>query len=162
VLPFIFTKQPNNTYLVDVAETPRSFNDLELYFMGLLPGDSVAQHVVFLNQAQQNQFKPGGILSGTLDTVTVAKIVARDGPRLPPVATSPKSFRVATIVLSRNSLLSNSEMSFFEHLAARGEARQPVPYSMGGVSGVSLPFFLATGGRATLVTNLSTATETIR
>lgn len=162
VLPFVFTKQPDDTYRVDVAETPRRFNDLELYYMGLLPGDSVAQHVVFLNQAQQSQFRQGGVLSGTLDTVTVAKIVARDAARVPSSTTSPKSFRLTTIVLSRNGLLSNSEMSFFEYMAARGEAREPLPYSMGGSSGTTLPFYLATGQRATLITSLSTVTEAIR
>lgn len=155
-LPFAFeiTRQENGTHLLTATETPRSFNDLELYFIGLLPADSVRTHYVFANQNQREQVRNSGVLSGGVDSIRVGDIVARDGERAPSAAAAPREFRIATIVLSRAGLLSQDEMSFFEYMAARGEQRTALPVSDGLVRGTTLPFFIATGGRATLVTQL--------
>ena len=65
-----------------------------------------------------------------------------------------RDFRLAALVLSLDRLLNQDEMDFFEHMAARGEAREPLRYTSGFASGTTLPFFLATGRRATLTTRL--------
>jgi hypothetical protein len=41
-------------------------------------------------------------------------------------------------------------MAFFDYMAARGEAKTELNYSSGLVSGKTLPFYLACGGRAIL------------
>jgi hypothetical protein len=41
-------------------------------------------------------------------------------------------------------------MSFFSHMAARGELRVPVRVTEGFSAYTSLPFYLATGSRATM------------
>lgn len=156
--PFTLTRQGTDSYLVQIAEVRRTFNDLELYYMGLLPADSVQAHIVFLDQNQATQLRQNGVLTGPLDTVTVAKIVARDGARVP--ASGPRQFKLATIVLSRNGLLSRSEMSFFEHMAARGEATSALAFNTGVTAGETLPFLPATGGRASLITRLQGGTTT--
>jgi hypothetical protein len=126
--------------------------------MGLLSADSVRTHFVFANQNQRAQVTNNGILAGGVDSLRIADIIARDGERVPSAAISAREFRIATVVLSRGGMLSPDEMSFFEYMAARGEQRVGLPVSDGFIRGTTLPFFIATGGRATLVTRLRTTT----
>jgi hypothetical protein len=162
LIPFRYhlTRQPNSTYSITVEPTrPLQFNDFELYLMGLLPADSVGQHIVFLNQQQYHQLGAGGVLIGATDTITVAKWIAREGVRSPGYVTAQRRFRMATIVLSRGRLLDQEEMSFFNHLAMRGESRtlEPIFTQVGAVRTITLPFFGATGGRAELFTTLGSS-----
>ncbi len=149
------TPQANGTYTVRAAaDRPRAFNDFELYLMGLLPPDSVSSHIVFLNQNQEGQLRTGGVLSGATDTVTVAKWAARDGVRSPAYPQAPRSFRVATIVLSRGGLLTRDELSFFNAMAIRAESEAALPSIIGTTRFMTLPFYVATGGRGRLITRL--------
>jgi hypothetical protein len=84
----------------------------------------------------------------------MAAIIARDGVRKPAAADAPHSFQLATIVLSRGGVLTRDEMSFFEYMAARGEQHNATIFFNGFLRGTTLPFYAATQGRATLVTNL--------
>lgn len=154
VFPFDLVNQPDGTYLVRGADTPRSFNDLELYLLGLLPADSVQPHLVFADQNQRQQLRNNGVLRGRVDTLTIARVVAQAGARIPTAATARRDFRMATIVISRNGLLSRDELAFFDHVTARGEARVMLAYSSGFTRANTLPFYLATGQRATLTTRL--------
>ena len=45
-------------------------------------------------------------------------------------------------------------MAFFDYMAARGEAINELPYTLGLASGVTKPFYLATRGLATLSTTM--------
>lgn len=155
IFPFDVSPQTNGTYILRGLDTPRLFNDMELYLMGLLPGDSVLPHIVFLNQNQQGQVRSGGVLQGPVDTVTIAKIAAQDGARVPAAGSAPRRFQMVTIVLSRNGLLSRDEMSYFDYQAARGERETALPYFTGQARGTTLPFYAATSARGTLVTTLA-------
>ncbi len=53
-------------------------------------------------------------------------------------------------MLSRGSLLTADELAFFDAMAARGSAETELPYTSGFSRGTTLPFYLATGGRARL------------
>lgn len=152
--PYSVVPQSNGTYLLVSNDSTRSFNDLELYLMGLLPSDSVRSHIVFLNQNQRVRIFPNGTLQGTVDNVTIDRIIATEGNRIPAASAAPRQFRLATIVLSRGGLLSRNEMAFFELMASRGELQQPVDYFTGQARGTTLPFAVATGGRGTLSTLL--------
>lgn len=152
--PFDVVRQQDGTHVLRTTDAPRSFNDMELYLMGLLPADSVRVHVVFADQNQRPQVRPNGVLRGRVDSLTIASVIAQAGVRVPSAASAQRDFRMATIVLSRNGLLSRDELGFFDHLAARGELRVTVPFTDGVTRGNTLPFFLATGGRATLTTRL--------
>jgi hypothetical protein len=152
--PHQLMSQPGGDYLVHQTTVATTYNDLELYLMGLVPPEAVGSHFVFDNQNQISQLHDGGVLHGPVTTVTIADIVAQDGARSPGVADSQKSFRTGTLVLSSGRLLNASEMAFFDHMAARGEATSPLTYTSGLDRGTGLPFYLATGKRASLTTRL--------
>lgn len=147
--PFEIVPQPGGDYLLRCIEPAREYNDLELYLMGLLPKDSVGTHFVFTDQTQTPTC--GGLLHGPVQTLTIADVIASDGERPP---ASQRSFAIATLVLSRGRLLSQDEMAFFDHMAERGEERVELPFTSGFSRGMTKPFYLATGGRATLVTQV--------
>ena len=117
--------------------------------MGLLPPAEVKPHFV----PREDRRPCAGCDTGPVDVVTVEDVIRRHGHRLPDHTTSQKHFRMATIVVSDRPL-STREMSFLDHFAARGEAKTPLPFSSGLVSGTSLPWFLATDSRSTLSTTL--------
>jgi hypothetical protein len=153
---FDFTMTPTGSgdFQLSGATAIPSFNNLELYFMGLAPASEVGSWVVFTNQQQLDQLHAGGILKGPTTTVTIDQLIAADGQRAPAYGAAPTTFREVTVVLSTGRLLTAQEMAFFDHMAARGEARTPLRYVSGFASGTSNPFFVATKGRGQLVTRL--------
>lgn len=154
--PYRLRRQADGTYLVEAAGGRSTvFNDLELYVMGLVPASAVGEHVVFLDKSQLATIRNGAILRGPLQIVRIGDIVAADGPRVPATAAAQKSFRLATLVLSSGRLLTPSEMAFFDHMAARGQAKTELAYDGGFVRSTTKPFYLATGKRATLATTLA-------
>jgi len=153
--PFDVLPQANGRYLLAFDDSTSTFNDLELYLMGLLPADSVQPHIVFQNQNQRAQIFNGSSLQGPVDSVTIARIIATEGNRVPAADVATRQFRLATIVLSRGRLLTRDEMAFFELMARRGELQTSVTYYNGSVRGTTLPFGPATGGRGTLITSVT-------
>lgn len=157
--PYVFrwqlTPEPNGAYRVTrMPDRPRTYNDLELYLMGLLPPDSVGTHVVFTNQNQLNELRHNGLLAGPTEVVEAETWIAREGARDPAYPNTQRSFRMATVVLSRGRLLTPQELSFYHALALRAESRDPLPAIRLTTRFTTLPFYLATGGRAELVTRL--------
>ncbi len=150
------TSLGNGTYRVRNVPEPRAFNDFELYLMGLLPPDSVRPHVVFLNQNQRAELRNDGILIGPTDTVTVGEWVARDGVRTPAWPQAQRTFRMATIVLSRNGMLTRDDMSFYNAVAMRAESETELLSIIATTRFNTLPFYLATGGRGLLISRLRT------
>ena len=130
------------------------FNMLELYLMGLAAPAEVPGFFVFSDQNPGDRLRDGGILRGTVRKLTVDSLVAVDGPRIPAAGEAQREFRLATVVLSVGRLLTPEEMTFFSHMARRGEATVPLLYRDGFVVETGLPFTLATRGRATLTTHL--------
>lgn len=155
--PFDIVAQADGAHILRPVDTPRSYNDFELYLMGMLPADSVRPHVIFRDQTQRAQVRANGVLRGPVDTLRISSVIAQAGARNPSAELAPRDFRVATVVLSRGRLLTRDEIAFFEYMAARGEMRVTLAYSDGLTRGNTLPFFLATGGRATLTTRLRNA-----
>ena len=151
---FPYAIEPDGTglYRVTYRAVTKEFSDFDLYLMGLLPASQVS---------------PGVVLAGTMclsctvatmagSAITVQDIIATHGPRLPDPGTSQKSFRVGTVVISRDRLLNDDEMALLEYFAARGEARTPLPFSEGFVRGTTNPFYVATRGLATVDLRLTT------
>jgi len=84
----------------------------------------------------------------------VLAVIAAQGPRVPSHGEARRDFRLGTIVLSAGRMLAAREMAFFDRMAARGEAREELRFTSGLSAGMAKPFFLATGGRATLSTEV--------
>ncbi len=150
--PFDIIDNLDGTYLLERRERATEFNDVELYLMGLLPAEEVGEHIVFQDQDQLDQLRDGGVLVGPVDTVGVDDIIDLHGPRIPAFGDAPTEFRLGVIVLSKDRLLSPAEVAFFDHMSARAEATTELPFTSGLARGITKPFFLATGGRATLST----------
>jgi len=125
------------------------FTDLDLYLMGLLPADQVGSHVVFprgTTSAELFALCGGGTWLGHLETVTIQDIVRQVGSRVPDAAHSAHAFRVATIIVSPDGLLSREAMAFYSYFARRAAATQELPYHSGFAKGIAKPFALSTRG----------------
>ena len=123
------------------------FNDFDLYLMGLLAPGNVANQLVAQNQSQQ----PCHMCPVAVTTVSINDVIAAQGARVPDAASSQKQFRFATIIVTRDRLLTDNELAFFHRFALRGEATQPIPYSSGLAQGTTKPWAVATRGLSTLV-----------
>lgn len=150
--PFNLIPLANGNYQLQQTQPLREFGDLDLYLMGLLPPEEVGSHIIFVNQNQGDQLRNGGILLGPVQTVTVDDVIFKEGPRIPESSASQKIFKAATIVVTKERLLNEDEMAFFDYFAARGESSEPLLFSAGLEKGTTTPFFLATGKRASLIT----------
>jgi hypothetical protein len=142
----------NGGFRAERIERATEFNDLELYLMGLVPADAVRPHIVFHDRSLTVQ--ANAILPGPVDTVRIADIIEKNGNRSPSSANAQRTFRIATVILSRGRLLTRDEMSFFDYMAARGESENILLYSQGFNRGETKPFHIATGQRARLVTTI--------
>ena len=79
-------------------------------------------------------------------TITINDVIAVNGPRVPDAVAAPKFFDVAVVVISRDRLLTDDEMTILEYFAARGEATTTLPFTSGFGRGTTKPFYLATRG----------------
>src|SRR5262249_37744953 len=150
--PFTIVQKQDGSYVFQSAAQMDVYNDLELYLAGMLPPDQVGPNLVPENQTQQ--VCDGCPVQGTVRTVTINDVISADGPRIPAAAASQKEFRVATVLFTRDRLLSDDEMAFFDYFAARGEATSPLPAAIGLARGATKPFRVATRGAGTLIMSL--------
>lgn len=146
--PYDLIPDGNDYRVVARANQPLVFSDLSLYLMGLLPPEKVQKHVVFNNQNQTPV--AGQKLLGPVTMVDANDLARLLGPRVPDASQSPKSFKVATILVSRDGLVAENVMRLYEFFSARAEEQRVVPYSLGLAKGFTNPFFLSTQGLALL------------
>jgi len=134
-------------YQYQAAPVTQEFNDFDLYLMGLLPPGSVGNQLVAQNQSQQ----PCQGCAVAVSTVTINDVVMSQGARSPDASASQKQFRYATIIVTRDRLLTNDELAFFHRFASRGEATQPLTFSSGLAKGMTKPWAVATRALSSLV-----------
>jgi hypothetical protein len=142
----------NGEYRLETGERELRFHDVDLYLMGLIRPDEVGEHLVFQDQGQAVCDRC--VLGGPTIGFGVQDIIEHHGVRRPDSRTSQRHFQLASIVVSTRRPLTANEFAFVEFFAARGESQEPLHFASGFSSGTTLPFFLATGGRATLQTKL--------
>ncbi len=131
-----------------------TFTTWELYLMGLIPKTQVVQTaVIFKNQASAptTGFRP----DSDFNLATINDLVNTLGERNPTSANSQKAFRAATIVVS-DALLSADELAYYDFMTRRAESRTTAQTREGLAKGVGQSFFTATGGLATLTTQIFT------
>ena len=146
------TRRVDGSSTIDRTLPAVAFHPLTLYRMGLIGLAEVPQLRVFVDQGQ---FDPADRVSPPIGTrveggdVTVvgSDFVAADGARSGPAATR---VRRALIYVSRTGLASKAEMDIVNFYAARLAATDGVASWDGYPS-----FFEATGGRATLTTDVT-------
>ena len=101
-----------------------------------------------------SQVSSGTIVQGTpcagcvlpSSTITINDVIALNGARNPDWRFAKHDFRIATVVISRDRLLTDDEMSVLEYFAARGEGGTALPYTSGLARGTTKPFYVATRG----------------
>jgi hypothetical protein len=142
-LNFNFDLVPDgNDYIKVRNHDPKVFKDLDLYLMGLIGPDEVADHFVFDDQNQTS----GWVLHGPVTTVTIDDIISHVGPRVPDHTVSQKVFNIASIIVSKDALLSEDTMRLYDFFSARAEGTEIVRYSSGFAKGLTKPFYLSTQG----------------
>jgi hypothetical protein len=151
----IFTPQSGGYNLSDFnAPSFPVFNQWELYLMGLIPKTDVTTDALIFNDQTTfpaNGFHPNSAFS----TYNINSLVTTLGERVPNSATSEKQYRAATLIIS-DALLSASEMAYYDFMTRRADMTTSVPATDGFSQKGGTPFYLATGGRATLSTCLTT------
>jgi hypothetical protein len=121
--------------------------------MGLMPAADVGAFFVLKNQ-NQNVTHGQVLQPSEITPVTVGDVVSVVGPRVPDRNSSQRAFRVATIILSEQ-LLDLRAMSFYDWFARRAEQTQALSCAEGFSTYTCKPFYVATGGRATMASRLT-------
>ena len=111
-----------SAWLIEGTPAPVRQHPLELYAMGLIGPEEVPDIVVFDDQAQFDPAKaapaPGTPVGGGTRRISINDILAAHGTRAGPV---PSTWRRATVVVSREGLISQGEMNYWNFFAARLE-----------------------------------------
>ena len=139
-----------------------SFTDWDLYLMGLLPASEVAPQIVFANQAPAGVACNGQLFTGPVTRIGIDELIAAAGPRVPAAEGKPRRFRLGTVIVSRDGLLSDDAMAFYSYFASRIELTTPTPIHVGFLTAIGKPLPVATGGRASFDGRLLTARERLR
>lgn len=141
--PYKIEMATSTTAHVTLSTVTQEFSDLDLYLMGLLAPTAVAPGILIQSAGCNDCIVPAS-------QVTIADVIAANGARVPDSKSSQKSFRIATVVISRDRLLNDEELAALEYFAARGEASETLPFTSGLARGTTKPFYLATRGLASV------------
>jgi hypothetical protein len=117
----------------------QEFTDFDLYLMGFIPASQVAPGIVVDGTPCNGCVLPSS-------SISINEVIAVNGTRSPDSVSAKKSFRIATVAISRDRLLNDDEMAVLEYFAARGEGDAPLPYTSGLARGMTKPFKVATRG----------------
>jgi hypothetical protein len=146
-LRFDFDLVPSGSdYRLVPNHNPKVYSDLGLYLMGLAAPSEVGDHFVFDDQNQP----VSSLLHGPVTIVSMPALISAMGLRAPVYAAAPSRFRVATILVSRDGLVSADAMRLYDHFSARAEGLNAVPTHEGFLKEMANPFAAATRGRGHL------------
>lgn len=132
------------------------YSPLELYVMGLIGPEEVPPIHVF--SGSPNMSDPERVTFATYKTITIQDIIASEGgERIPLVADSQKNFTLAYIV-TQDIPFDEAAYTYHSLMAYHLTSKEPPEtYNRDGEPGqlrFIMPFYWATGGRATLETRL--------
>ena len=141
----------DDAWQIERTPTPSVFHPFTRYAMGILSSDDVPEITLFDDQAQfQGNTRPGAgtPVAGGTTTATVFNVIGMLGAREGPV---PADWQRATIVVTRDRLLTQAEMNYWNFFARRIED----PNQTGVASWDGIPSFDASTERAIdLVTSI--------
>jgi hypothetical protein len=137
--------RPDGSAVIERVNAPARQHPLDLYAMGLLGPADVPEWVVFEDQGQFDATTTstpavGTAVAGGTRRVSINDIMAAHGPRNGPVLSS---LSRATIVVTRDRLLSPEEMAYWNFFSARLED----PTGSGIMDYNGQPSFEVTTGR---------------
>lgn len=156
--PCLLTSEPGGIRLT-LRNGPPVFTDLDLYLMGMLPAGQVAEQIVFAEQNKALALPCNNqLFTGPVTRIAISDIVNTFGPRVPDSINAPKNFKVATILVSKDRLLSDDEMAFFNFFARRAEETREVAVHVGLLRGATKPFVISTRGLGALNTQINAPT----
>src|ERR1044072_6871114 len=156
--PCLLTSEPGGIRLTP-RNGPPVFNDLDLYLMGLLPANQVPNQIVF---AEQNKALTtpcnNQLFTGPVTQISITDIVNTFGARIPDSSNAPKNFKVATILVSKDGLLGEDEMAFYNYFSRRAEETQELPLHLGLAKGTTKPFVVTTRGLGSMNAQINSPT----
>src|SRR5207237_9479549 len=135
--PYKIEMATSTTAHVTISVVTQEFDGFDLYLMGFLPPSAVAPGIVIQGSGCNDCTVPAS-------QVTIADVIAANGPRVPDSTQSQKSFRMATVVISRDRLLNDEELAVREDFAERGDADAILPCASGLAHGTTQPRILPT------------------
>ena len=139
-------------YAIERTADPAVLHPTTRYRMGLIGPEAVPEVLVFEDQGQFNatdstEPDAGTVLEGGFHRVHINDVLAEHGSRSGPADTA---WSRATVVVSRDGLLSSEEMSYWNFFAARHAA------TAGTTTWEGVPsFYEATGGAVPLRTDVT-------
>jgi hypothetical protein len=158
--PYRIVPIDSNSWRLVADKTPKVYSDLSLYLMGLIPSGQVGTHTIFNNQNQP--WGDGEIWYGPVTYISGSDVVSNMGERIPNYQDSQKIFNVATILVTKDGLAKPEQMQLYDWFASRAALTQEVEYHTGFEKGISRPFYLATGGKAQIVSALNGFIDTVQ
>ena len=141
----------DGAWQVERTPTPAQFHPFTRYAMGVLSREAMPEITLFDDQGQfAGNLQPavGTPVSGATRSATVFNVIGMLGERTGPV---PTDWQRATIVVTRDRLLTQAEMDYWTFFARRIED----PNLTGVISRDGIPSFdLSTGRTVDLVTSI--------
>lgn len=156
--PCLLTTEPGGIRLTP-RNGPPVFTDLDLYLMGMLPANQVAEQIVFVEQNKALALPCNNqLFTGPVTRINISAILNVFGPRVPDSIDAQKNFKIATILVSKDRLLSEDEMAFFNFFASRAEETKEVATHIGLAKGTAKPFVVSTRGLGALNAQINSPT----
>jgi hypothetical protein len=124
-----------------------------------MPASGVSEQIIIDHLQDTVNFSQcnGQPYAGSFTRVRASDLILNPniGLRIPDASMAPKNFRMATIIVSRDGLLSPQAMSFYSKFAFRAELRDRTPVRVGFSKTLGKPFYVSTRGLGTLQTRLT-------
>lgn len=136
-----------------------TFTDLDLYNMGLIAPGTVGEHYIITDQtlatALPNNCGIRTLAPNQYSTLHVSDLVGTYGARVPAAAAATMKLRIATILITRDTLADADTMSVADFYTRRFEETAPVPTHEGIIRRLGTPMYAATNQAVTIQTQLT-------
>lgn len=124
----VWIKNANGTYTMVCSEGVNGAHaaaPLDLYMMGLVNGSTVPPLCVYSGSSPPPLGRCGAVINDVIRIVSMGEIQKVHGIRTPAPATAQRDYRICFVAESVNRLLTPTELTYYETLAAHFGA--PVP-----------------------------------
>jgi uncharacterized protein (TIGR03437 family) len=156
--PCQIVKNPSGQVVTTPGLLP-NFTDLDLYNMGVIPPSAVGEHYIITDQtlatALPNACGTRTLSPSQYSTLHVSDLVSTYGARVPAATMSTMKLRIATILITRDTLADSDTMSVADFYTRRFEEAAPVPTHEGIIRRLGTPMYAATNQAVTLQTQMS-------